>query len=81
MEQFEKTEKEPEKEAIEGFIGKYNENWQEKLPPGIKPEMVERVLERDGWHWHLKPEFIKDEKEREKYLAEKRQWEEAVEEE
>lgn len=80
IEKFEKIQEEPEKELIEGFIGEYKD-WQKKLPPGIKPETVELVLERDGYHWRLKPEHIKDEEKKEKYLAEKRQWEEETEEE
>ena len=81
MEQIEKfEEKEPEKELIEGFIGGYKD-WQEKLPPGVKLETVELNLEKDGYHWHLRPEHIKNEEEREKYIAEKKQWEEGVEEE
>lgn len=78
MERIEKIEKEaqiqPPKqpEQIEGFIGDYDKNWRQRLPVGIKPEMVELNLERDGWHWHLRPEFIKDEEEKQKYLAEKK---------
>ncbi len=64
--------KEEKRQIIEGLIV---ENWQKKLPPGITEDMVEQFLGNDGlWRWHLKPEFIKDEKEREQYKAERGQW-------
>lgn len=68
--------KEPKKiQIIEGLIGKYRENFQEKLPSGITPEMVDLFLGNDGlWYWHLRPEFIEDEKERNRYITERGQW-------
>jgi len=64
-----------EKQTISGIIGKSLEKWGVNLPQGISPEMVDIFLGNDGlWHWHLKPEFIKDEKQREIYQKEKEQW-------
>ncbi|MFH0852097.1 MAG: hypothetical protein V1845_00600 [bacterium] len=84
MEKFEdrqQEEKEEPKKIAEGAIGKYDDNWQDKLPLGIKKEEVDLFLGSDGlWHWHLKPEFIEgeedkeDKEEREKYEEEKEKW-------
>mgnify|MGYP001601056713 FL=1 len=74
MEKVEKTENFKEEQILEGFIGEYTD-WQKKLPEGIEPEMVDLFLASGGWHWHIKPEYIKDEQEREGYNNEKKQWE------
>jgi hypothetical protein len=64
------------KKLVEGVIGKDDKNWYEKLPLGVKKEQVEEFLGHDGlYHWHLKPEFIEDEKEKEKYKEESEKWE------
>ncbi len=69
-------EEEPENQVVEGLLGKYQKDWQEKLPSNIDPEMVDLFLGNDGlWYWHLKPPFIKDKGEKEKYEEEKEQWE------
>lgn len=64
-----------EKQVCEGLIGKYQEGWQKRLPAGIKPDDVDLFLGSDGlWHWHLKPDLINDEKERERYKTERKRW-------
>ena len=69
------NEKEEPKQMLEGIIGKIQDNWQKNLPPEIEEDMVDVFLGSDGlYHWHLKPEFIKDEQERKKYKAEKNMW-------
>lgn len=66
---------ENKEQIIEGVIGKSLEGWEKKLPEGVKPEMADTMLGGNGfWLWHLKPEYIKDEHEREKYKCEKDQW-------
>jgi hypothetical protein len=71
MENFQEIEK----QMVEGVIGELPVGWKEKLPADIKPEMVDLFLGNDNlWRWHLKPEFIKDEKEREKYKIEREKW-------
>lgn len=71
MENFEEVGK----QIIEDVIGESPAAWKEKLPADIKPEMVDLFLGNDNlWRWHLKPEYIKDEKEREKYKIEKENW-------
>ncbi|NCO15128.1 hypothetical protein COW77_00360 [Candidatus Wolfebacteria bacterium CG18_big_fil_WC_8_21_14_2_50_39_7] len=73
-EKSEESEEKPEEQTIEGFIGEY-QDWQKKLPPNIKPEMVDLFLGSDGlWHWHLRPEYIQDEQERKKYEMKRSQW-------
>jgi hypothetical protein len=77
MEKFEDQQQEKRDESkkiIEGVIGKYEDNWPEKLPAGLKKEEVNLFLGHDGWHWHLKPEFIEDEQERSKYKEEMERW-------
>ena len=67
--------KSEERQIIEGLIGEYQENFQEKLPAGITQKMVDSFLGPDGrWHWHLKSPFIKDIEERERYRRDKEQW-------
>ncbi|PIU98690.1 hypothetical protein COS61_00010 [Candidatus Wolfebacteria bacterium CG03_land_8_20_14_0_80_40_12] len=72
----EKLEKKPEKQIIEGLIGKYDKDWQKKLPAGINPKMVDLFIGKDGLHyWHLKSSEIEDEEEKRKYGREKEIWE------
>ncbi len=71
----ESAESAEEKQVIEGIIGKYRKNFQDILPVGVNQEMTDMFLsEKDTWKWHLRPEYIKDEGEREKYLKERNQW-------
>lgn len=73
--QEKEQEKEPESQIIEGIIGESPQDWEKKLPPDILPEMVDRFLGNDNlWYWHLKPGYIKNEKEREEYKLEREKW-------
>lgn len=70
-----REEKPKEKQIIEGLIGNNPKDVEKVLPAGLTPEMVDKVIGHDGlYHWHLKPEYIEDEEEREKYQDEKEQW-------
>jgi hypothetical protein len=73
--QEKQPEKELESQVIEGIIGESPEGWEKKLPPDISSEMVDILLGNDNlWHWHLRPEYIKNEKERERYKFEREKW-------
>lgn len=76
---------EGQKQQIEGFLPDYSAMYTEErkaylekhLPDGISPEQVDVLKangDKDEWHWHLKPELIKDEDEREKYKSERKLW-------
>ena len=61
--------------APEGMIGTYDDHWPERLPQRLTAGDVVPFLGNDGlWHWHLKPEKIRDEKLREKIEAQTRMW-------
>jgi|GEM_PF-6505573 len=70
------SEKGAEEQVVEGKIEDIN-NIEKSLPPGVDASMVETYLNKDGqWWWHLRPEYIKDKKEREKWKKEEKIWEE-----
>jgi len=79
MEEFEKKQEQP----IEGILPNFTvmdeeetrKYLKENLPSGILPEMVDRMIGNDGkWHWHLRPEYIKDEEKRKQYEADRKAW-------
>lgn len=79
MEDFEKNTKQLTEGILSNYTTLYEEEMQEylreNLPSGISPEMVDRMIGGDGkWHWHLRPEYIKDEEERKKYEADRKAW-------
>ncbi len=77
MKKIKNVPKKPESEIqiLEGVIGKSAEEWQKKLPAGIKPNMADVYLGSDDlYHWHLHPDFIKDYEEREKWRKERNIW-------
>lgn len=75
MEKPKQEEKGEIKQIIEGVIGEMDDNWPKILPPHIKKEEVDLFIGKDKqWHWHLKPEYIEDEEQREKYKEDKNCW-------
>lgn len=65
----------PEKQVVAGVVGKSMDDLEKNLPDGIKPDMVDKFLGNDNlWYWHLKPEYIKDEKEKQEYNHEREIW-------
>lgn len=61
-------------QIIEGLVQDINKI-KESLPEGVIPEMIDPYLGSDGkWHWHLKPEYIKDEQKRKEYEEERNRW-------
>ncbi len=64
-----------EEQIIEGAIGEYRKDYQDILPLGVKQKMTEMFLGDDNrWHWHLRPQYIKDEAEKKRYMIERVQW-------
>jgi hypothetical protein len=64
-----------QEQIIAGIIGESIEDWEKKLPAEIQPDMVDRFLGSDKlWHWHLKPEHIKDERKKQEYNQEREIW-------
>ncbi len=59
----------------EGPIGANDAQWHERLPSRLKPEDVELFDGNDGqWHWHLRPNKIKDPERRKQYMYERSLW-------
>lgn len=70
------AEEKAEKQIIKGRISDIN-NIKKSLPQGVDASMVETYLNKDGqWWWHLRPEYIKNKKEREEWKKEEKIWEE-----
>ncbi len=66
--------KEKPAQIIEGAMEKFGDF--SGLPEGVNKDMVDIYLGNDGkYHWHLRPEYIADEKEKKNYSKERNDWE------
>ncbi len=84
MNDFEKisNQKEVQKQKLDGKIDDLADfesgGWKNILPEGIMLGDVDLFVKKENgnnaWFWHLKPKFIKDEKEREQWIQEKLIW-------
>ncbi len=82
MNHFEKVSKNEKIQKLEGEINDLADfesgGWSKILPEGITLGDVDLFIKKEGennkWFWHLKPKFIEDEKEREKWIQEKLIW-------
>jgi hypothetical protein len=73
-----------DKQVIEGRIDdierfeREEEYWKKILPQGVTPNDVDVYIKNENgksvWYWHLIPDLIKDDKEREEWEKTRRLW-------
>jgi hypothetical protein len=61
--------------GTEGVIGENDTDWPTRLPKRLKPEDVDLFRGNDNqWHWHVRPNKIKDPERRKDYIRQRNQW-------